>query len=726
MGLDTTLYDPMLDMTVALGLAPPRFAGVGGGALERYFAMARGAPGIAPLDMSKWRVVTRVTPLECTLLSDHARRFDTNYHQVVPELDESSVPSDVCFDGPLSMLARAKAILGSAFRACPILIGPVTFVARSEVRGCSAEELVARLVPTYCALLAALAAAGAPEVQLHEHALATSAAPALRRATEAAYQALRAAAAGCRLNLVVSYDDPGDAYSWIVQLPVDAITLDFCGAPAAAHGSATLGLLRAHGFPRDKRLGAGVLDGRAVWADACAPAGQRAADVVAAILAAGVPRDQLCVTTSCSLHHLPYDTSFETQLPADLRPRLAFAVQKLSEVAALAASLPTLAPSHAAPSQRCAPGGGAAAAPDAALLHRAEPYATRRAKQLATPPFATSAIGSFPQTADVRRLRALLAKGTLSRAAYEHEIDLRIAHAVGLQEGLGLDVFVHGEAERTDMVEHSAQQLGGFAFTLHGWVQSYGSRCVRPPIITGDVSRPGGAMTLREFRVAQALTTAPVKGMLTGPVTILNWSFPRPDISRAAQAGQIAAAMREEVADLQAAGCRVIQVDEPALREGLPLKRERWAAYLAWATDAFRLATSVAAPDVQLVTHLCYSEFQDILGAIDALDADVLLIENSRSGDAMLRALAAAGYARDIGPGVYDVHSPVVPTAASMQARLQAAVAAGLQPQRLWVVPDCGLKTRRWEEVVPALRNMVAAAHAMRVGLQAKQAGGSG
>jgi 5-methyltetrahydropteroyltriglutamate--homocysteine methyltransferase len=484
--VDATLYDPMLDLTQTLGVVPPRFAPLAtayqGGALAQYFAMARGAPGVEALDMSKWCgecFRPAASSARALFFSTHAHssarhaavrfpRFDTNYHYGVPELDAASFPHGASFERPLAALRRAQAALAhgadaataataATAAACPVLIGPVTFVDCAVLRGVSAGDMVARLVPTYADLIRALAAAGATEVQLHEPSLAKSGAASdvVRAATEAAYGVLCAAAdaAGCSVNLVIPYDDPGECYPWLVALPVAALTLDFCGAPGAAEGPATLGLLRAHGFPAGKRLCAGVVSGRSVWADAAAPHGQRAADVLAALLAAGVAREQLWVAPSCSLHHVPYDLDAETALPDALTPRLAFATQKLRELSSLAASLDTLPPrADAAPDQRCAPGGGAEVRVDAALTTRAEPYETRRAKQLRTPPFPTSTIGSFPQTPDIRRLRARLAKGALTRAEYEREIDKHIAFAVGAQEGLGLDVLVHGESERTDMV----------------------------------------------------------------------------------------------------------------------------------------------------------------------------------------------------------------------------------------------------------------------------------
>ncbi|KAG2442603.1 hypothetical protein HXX76_002688 [Chlamydomonas incerta] len=729
-GLDGTLYDQVLDTVTWLGAIPPRFKGLSG--LQRYYAMARGGTA---LDMSKF--------------------FDTNYHYLVPELGPDVLgpaTADAAaangagggavlqpdFSGPLDKLARGQAVVGRE-HAVPILIGPITFVALS--RGCELPlgEAVSRLLPTYCALLQQLAAAGAPEVQLHEPVLATSAGAGMRAECEAAYGRLAQAAGSMPLHLVTYYDDLGAAYPWAVQLPVAAVSLDFLGPPGAAVPSQTLALLKQHGFPADKRLGAGVVDGRSVWKD-----DGTALAMLRELLGSGaVSADRLVVTSSAPLQHLPYDLGLELEapktpeaephLPPALAARLGFAKQKVEEivaVAGLAASSGAAADDDGGRGQQLLLRQRERAEDHRAglniaeeLFSRPQPYDVRRGQQLQLHPFPTTTIGSFPQTAEVRRLRQQLKSGRLSQAEYEGLIAGHIAHAVGVQEALGIDVLVHGEAERTDMVEYFGMQLGGMLFTRAGWVQSYGSRCVRPPLVVDDISYRG-PMTCWEYKVASAYTRKPVKGMLTGPVTILNWSFPRKDISRAAQAMQLALALRQEVAALEAAGCSIIQVDDPALREGLPLKRERWASYLGWAVDAFRLCTGVAAAGTQVVTHLCYSDFDDILPAIDRMDADVLTIENSRSDNAMMAALAAAGYGRDIGPGVYDVHSPVVPSVEFIKSRIRSFVDSGIlsgRYDRIWVNPDCGLKTRGWPETIAALRNMVEAAAQARAELQQLQ-----
>ncbi|KAK9821557.1 hypothetical protein WJX81_005017 [Elliptochloris bilobata] len=680
-GLDGTLYDQVLDTIFYLGLAPPRFQHLSG--YEQYFAMARGTKGAEALDMSKF--------------------FDTNYHYLVPELAASVTPKPD-FSTFIAKVKRGQEVLGKA-QAVPMLIGPNTLVGLAKPADAEAPfkraEAVAALVPAYEAVLKELAGLGVPEVQLHEPILTHSDAASLKADFEATYKAL--SAVGVLINLVTYYDDIGDAYTWAVDLPVAALSLDFLGVPGSVLGSDTAALIEKHGFPENKRLGAGVVDGRSVWAD-----GESAPNLVAALVGKGVKN--ISVQSSVSLQHLPYDKDLEQELPAEIVDRLAFAKQKLAEIVAAAkaasgvkaVALTSALPSVGDPKEEVAE----------TLFNRAEVFAKRRGAQIQTVDFPTTSIGSFPQTAELRRARLQFKKGQLSAADYEKVINEYMQYAIREQERIGLDVLVHGEPERTDMVEYFGVKLEGFAFTEAGWVQSYGSRYVRPPIIHGDVVRKG-PMTIKEFEYAQSLTKLPVKGMLTGPVTILNWSFPRKDISRRAQAFQLALALRDEVADLEKAGCRVIQVDEPALREGLPLKRARWESYLTWAVRAFRLSTVVAAPGTQIVTHLCYSEFADILHAIDGLDADVLTIENSRSGDEMLRALAKYGYSRDIGAGVYDVHSPVVPTAEFMEGKIQTFLDVNLlkgDRKQLWVNPDCGLKTREWSQVLPSLENMVKAA----------------
>ncbi|KAL4539572.1 hypothetical protein Ndes2437B_g02062 [Nannochloris sp. 'desiccata'] len=703
--LDGTYYDQILDTISYLGLIPERFNALSG--LDRYFAAARGTTSAIALDMSKY--------------------YDTNYHQIVPELNADSVP--VPDWGPLlDRVRRGQAVVGAA-KAVPLLVGPLTFVALSHGEF-NASEMTQRLVPAYVEALNELAKLGVPEVQIHEPVFTGASAVDLRADAEATYAAL--AAAGVPISMVIPYDDVfEEVYTWLVELPVAAISLDFCGVPGAAAGNGTAQLIAKHGFPKTKRLGAGVIDGRSVWAD-----DGTALRLVAALRAHLGPDQAITVQSSTSLLHVPVDLSLETNLPKDLIPRLAFAVQKLNELTHVVQELSTLeqgtSKSFVEPLDLATFTGGPTTTPASTghfspeMFSRSETYEVRRAKQTQFPAFPTTTIGSFPQTAAIRRARLQFKKGTISAEEYKERMAAEIGYAVGIQDALGLDVLVHGEPERTDMVEVFGVKLDGFVFTEYGWVQSYGSRYVRPPIIAGDVSRPE-AMTVHEFKLAQAVTTKPVKGMLTGPVTILNWSFPRKDILRSTQAFQIALALREEVADLENAGCVILQVDEPALREGLPLKPSRWDSYLVWATAAFRLATSVANSHVQIVTHLCYSQFEDIMKAIDDLQADVLTIENSRSSNEMVIALAKYGYSRDLGPGVYDVHSPVVPTVEFMAEKLRSFLNTGIlggDATRIHVNPDCGLKTRRWEEVVPSIRNMVEAARQVRAEIAGPAAGG--
>ncbi len=671
-----SLYDQVLDWTVRFGLVPDRFRPFEDRTLDLYFAMARGAPGAPALALRKW--------------------FDTNYHYLVPEIAAGIVPRPNHNDF-LVLLERAQAIVGE--RAVPIVLGPLTLLRMARLV-VPLGEVLDGLVLRYQELLGDLLALGVPEVQFHEPALVLSDAGEWRPHYEAVYAAF--AEVGVPLNLVAYFDDLGDAFPWVVDLPVDALSLDFTRGD-------NLGLIRTHGWPEAKALGAGLVDGRNVWRI-------RPEEVLPQLEALEDLAPALRVGPSCPLQFVPYSAAAEEDLPAPLRGVLACAEEKLAEVVALAQGETGAAAEAWARFRAFAPERPAVRERVAGLVpgdfERAQPYAERRPLQVQLPLFPATTIGSFPQTAAVRQLRAQHRRGEISEEAYRAGIDAFIAHAVGVQEGIGLDVPVHGEFERTDMVEYFAQQMTGFAFTRHGWVQSFGSRYVRPPIIYGDVARTG-PMTVRAYTVAQALTAKPVKGMLTGPVTILNWSYPRTDLPRQEIAFQIALALREEIADLEATGARIVQVDEPALREGLPLKEERAATYLTWAVDAFRLATAQAAPETQVHTHMCYSEFGPILAAIDRMDADVISIENARSSDETLRELAEYGYEREVGPGVYDIHSPVVPTVAFILEKLESFVRY-LRPEQIWVNPDCGLKTRAWEEVLPALRNLRAAVVEMR------------
>ncbi|MFN4280792.1 5-methyltetrahydropteroyltriglutamate--homocysteine S-methyltransferase [Thermosynechococcus sp.] len=683
---DMSLYDPMLDWSVRLGIVPDRFGHLQG--LERYFAMARGQEGIPALEMTKW--------------------FDTNYHYLVPEVGDRWQETD--FSDFLEQVQQAQQVVGD--RAIPMVIGPVTFLRLSRLF-VNQEVVADRLAERYTALLNHLKDLGVKGVQLHEPALVLGDAPHFQALYQRMYR--RLAQVGVPLHLVTYFDDLGEAYPWAVQLPVDGISLDFTRGR-------NLEWLEDQGFPADKILGVGLIDARNVWAI-------QPDTVLRKLQAIRAIAPQIKLHPSASLQFVPYDGHREGKLPEPLRNVLSFAEQKLAELQLLKAYGEGEATAHARIQELEAhwrafrdfsPANAKVQAQLKSLtpqdFERPAPYGDRQKCQVQLPLLPTTTIGSFPQTTEIRQLRAKLKRGEITQAEYEAAIDAEIAKCIRFQEEAGLDVLVHGEFERTDMVEFFAQQLSGFAFTEHGWVQSYGSRCVRPPIIYGDIDRPQ-PMTLRELKVAQSLTPKPVKGMLTGPVTMLNWSFPRSDISRREQAFQIALALRQEVADLEAAGAKIIQIDEPALREGLPLKPERWSEYLTWAVDAFRLAAGVAQPATQIHTHMCYSEFGDIIEHIQRLDADVLSIENSRSNNETLFEITDAGYSHQVGNGVYDVHSPVVPGVEQIVAQLRTAL-ANLPAAQIWVNPDCGLKTRRWEEVIPALKNMVAASKKLRAELQ--------
>ncbi|MBE9223137.1 5-methyltetrahydropteroyltriglutamate--homocysteine S-methyltransferase [Cyanobacterium stanieri LEGE 03274] len=675
---DMSLYDHILDWTVYLGLIPSRFKSFTG--LQQYFAMARGADGIPALEMTKW--------------------FDTNYHYLVPEIEADCQPCNN-FQGFLNQVKRGQNILVKS--ANPIIISPVTLVALSRYEG-SLRENVEKLLPLYQSLLEELKGYGITEIQIHEPILVTDETAEVKEATIKTYEIFNQV--GLAINLVTYFEDLGNNYGWVINLPVEAISLDF------TRGN-NLDLLQKYGFPSDKRLGVGIVDARNVWQVNYA----QVQDVLETVKTVTT---NISIQPSASLQFVPLDVEREVNLPAHLRNILSFAQQKLIELKMLSTegngqfwqekndkwqSFKALAP-HRPGVQEKVKG---LTVED---FQRTLSYEERIKQQIKLPIFPTTTIGSFPQTKKLRRLRLNYKKGELSLQEYQEAIDKEIAECIKLQEDIGLDVLVHGEFERTDMVEFFGQRLSGFAFTDSGWVQSYGSRYVRPPIIFGDVER-NEPMTIREFKIAQALTDKPVKGMLTGPVTMLNWSFPRADISRKHQAFQIALALQAEVADLQEAGALIIQMDEPAFREGLPLKTALWADYLTWAVDAFRLASAIALPVTQIHTHMCYSEFGDIIKDIEKMDADVISIENSRSNNRTLEEVTTAGYNHQIGNGVYDIHSPVVPSIQQMVKQLEEGI-KNLPLQQIWVNPDCGLKTRHWNEVIPALTNMVEATKIIR------------
>ncbi|MEU8888504.1 5-methyltetrahydropteroyltriglutamate--homocysteine S-methyltransferase [Streptomyces sp. NPDC048442] len=701
---DFSLYDHVLDAAVTLGAIPERHRDAfAADPLDGYFAMARGTAEVAPLEMTKW--------------------FDTNYHYLVPELGPDTV-----FAADSTRLVdqlREALALGLA-EPRPVLVGPVTFLllakpAPGVADGFEPLTLVDRLLPVYAEVLADLRAAGASWVQLDEPALVQDQSPAVLNTVARVYRDLGALTDRPQLLLASYFDRLGDALPVLAQSPVEGLALDFTG-PAAAHVEA---LAAVGGLP-GKRLVAGVVDGRNVWINDLA----RSLTTLATLLGLA---DRVDVAPSCSLLHVPLDADAETEVDPEIARWLAFARQKTGEVVTLARALregtdaiaPQLDANKAAWESRAASAltrdpavRARTAAVTATDARRDLPYPERAALQqaaLGLPQLPTTTIGSFPQTRELRTARADLRSGRIDRAAYDERIATEIREVISFQEKAGLDVLVHGEPERNDMVQYFAEQLTGYLATRHGWVQSYGTRYVRPPILAGDVSRPA-PMTVAWTSYAQSLTAKPVKGMLTGPVTMLAWSFVRDDQPLGDTARQVALALRDEVNDLEAAGSSVIQVDEPALRETLPLRAADRAAYLEWATESFRLSTSGVRAATQIHTHMCYAEFGEIIGAIDDLDADVISLEAARSHMQIADELARVGYPREVGPGVYDIHSPRVPAEREVSDLVDRALRA-VPSQRLWINPDCGLKTRGWDEVRPALERMTAAARRVRAEL---------
>ncbi|MGN6742977.1 MAG: 5-methyltetrahydropteroyltriglutamate--homocysteine S-methyltransferase [Amnibacterium sp.] len=695
-----SLYDHVLDAALAVGAVPARFGALAPDATATLFTLARGSAEQPPLEMTKW--------------------FDSNYHYLVPEIDEGT-PFRA---EPARLAALLREAAADGYRTRPVLVGPVTLLALAKpaagsAPGFSPLDRLDDLLPAYADLLAALRAAGADWVQLDEPALVSESLPAspetLAAAAARAYAALGAAPDRPSILVAATWGALDTALPVLAAAPVEALAIDLVrGAVPDPSPSVRADLA-------GKTLLAGVVDGRNVWRADLGAAVERL-EAVAAL--AG----RLAVSTATSLLHVPHDADDEPDLAPALRERLAFADQKVAEVAVLARFLEAgraaiteeLAASDRATARWTAVPGvrvpavrerlAAVAATDRGRV----PYEHRLAAQaaLGLPALPTTTIGSFPQTDDIRRARSRHLRGELDDAGYEDAMRAEIARVIELQEDLGLDVLVHGEAERNDMVQYFAEALDGFATTTNGWVQSYGSRCTRPSILWGDVSRPG-PITVRWSVFAQSRTARPVKGMLTGPVTILAWSFVRDDQPLGDTADQVALAHRDEIADLEAAGIRIVQVDEPALRELLPLKRAAQPAYLDWSVGAFRLATAGAAASTQVHTHLCYSEFGQILDAIDALDADVTSIEAARSRMEVVGDIAAADFRRGIGPGAWDIHSPRVPGVEELTGLLEAARTA-VPADRLWVNPDCGLKTRGYPETVATLTNLVAAAREVR------------
>ncbi|MFH9427826.1 5-methyltetrahydropteroyltriglutamate--homocysteine S-methyltransferase [Streptomyces sp. NPDC017615] len=697
---DFSYYDHVLDTTVMVGAIPARHrAAAAADPLEGYFAMARGTQDVPPLEMTKW--------------------FDTNYHYLVPELG----PDTVFSADSAKQVAELREALALGLAARPVLVGPVTYLllakpAPGVPAGFDPLTLLDRLLPVYAEVLADLRAAGAEWVQVDEPALVQDRTPAELNAAERAYRELGALTDRPKLLVASYFDRLGEALPVLAKAPVEGLALDFTGAAAA-----NLDALAAVGGLPGKRLVAGVVDGRNIWVNDLS----KSLGTLGTLLGLA---DRVDVAASCSLLHVPLDAAAERDIEPQILRWLAFARQKTAEIvtlarglargtdaisAELAANRADLASRADSPITRDPRVRARAAAVTGADARRSEPYAERAAAQrarLGLPLLPTTTIGSFPQTGELRTARADLRAGRIDTAGYEERVKAEIQEVISFQEKTGLDVLVHGEPERNDMVQYFAEQLTGYLATQHGWVQSYGTRYVRPPILAGDISRPE-PMTVRWTTYAQSLSDRPVKGMLTGPVTMLAWSFVRDDQPLGETARQVALALRDEVDDLERAGTSVIQVDEPALRETLPLRAADRPAYLAWATEAFRLTTAGVRPDTQVHTHMCYAEFGDIVRAIDDLDADVISLEAARSHMQVARELAAHGYPREAGPGVYDIHSPRVPSAEEAAELLRTGLRA-IPAERLWVNPDCGLKTRAWPETRASLENLVAAARTVR------------
>jgi 5-methyltetrahydropteroyltriglutamate--homocysteine methyltransferase len=701
---DFAFYDQVLDMSFTLGNLPERVQDFHGDALDNYFRVARGRSaqsanessqccgGVAAGEMTKW--------------------FDTNYHYIVPEFTGAT---EFKLDASrlLEQLTEAKA---QSINAKPVIIGPVTYLWLGKAKDASDKlALLPRLLPVYAELLETLAAEGVEWVQIDEPILVTELDAAWQNAFFTAYQHLQASR--IKLLLATYFGQLAENRQLTASLPVAGLHVD------AINGRNDVEPL-IDMLPVGKVLSLGVINGRNIWKtdlnavlDWIEPLAQRLGE-------------RLWLAPSCSLLHVPVDLDSELKLDAEIKSWLAFAKQKLGELRVLAVALnqgraavkAELEANRAAiEARRNSPRvnnpavKAALAGITPQLAQRHSPYAQRAVKQAALlklPKFPTTTIGSFPQTVEIRQARSNFKSGKLEEAGYKTAMQAEIARCVREQEALGLDVFVHGEAERNDMVEYFGEQLDGYAFSQFGWVQSYGSRCVKPPILFGDISRPR-AMTVDWIKYAQSLTDKPMKAMLTGPVTILNWSFVRDDQPRSVSCKQLALAIREEVLDLEQAGIGVIQIDEAALREGLPLRKSQWQDYLDWAVESFRITANGVSDETQIHTHMCYSEFNDIIASIADMDADVITIETSRSDMELLDAFDNFNYPNEIGPGVYDIHSPNIPTEQHIVALMQKA-AERIPAERLWVNPDCGLKTRQWSEVIPALTNMVAAAKALR------------
>ncbi|MCL4269912.1 MAG: 5-methyltetrahydropteroyltriglutamate--homocysteine S-methyltransferase [Anaerolineales bacterium] len=697
---DFSFYDHVLDTTFMVGAIPQRYSQLQNPTdFDLYFAMARGTQqgeiNLPAMEMTKW--------------------FDTNYHYIVPEIEKDQTYR-LASTKVVDEFIEAKE---AGIHTRPVLLGPVSYLLLSKSVSHDDVPLntLSRLLPVYAEVLQRLASAGADWVQIDEPCLVMDLDEAAHKAYTDAYNQL-GQVAGIRLMVATYFGGLEDNLRLSVDLPIAGLHVDVVRAPQQLDDVLAQ-------LPAEKILSLGVIDGRNIWHSNLDAALEKVQRGVSAL---GAERVQ--IAPSCSLMFSPHDLNLETKLDDELKSWLAFARQKLDELTCLkkAVSVGTDSVAEAFEVSREALKSRRESsrthnpqvyqrlgAVDESMLCRAHDFQTRKvaqAQKLSLPPLPTTTIGSFPQTAEVRARRSAKNKGSLTQAEYDELLKTEIARTIQKQEEIGLDVLVHGEFERTDMVEYFGERMTGIAFTQNGWVQSYGSRAVRPPIIFGDVARPA-PMTVAWSAYAQSLTSKPVKGMLTGPVTILEWSFVRDDQPRSLTCRQLALAIRDEVVDLERAGIRVIQIDEPAFREGFPLRRAEQDDYLKWAIESFKLASSGVQDETQIHTHMCYAEFDNIIEAIGRMDADVISIEASRSKMELLDAFKQYQYPGEIGPGIYDIHSPNIPSQAEMVDLLEKA-AQVVPIERLWINPDCGLKTRQWDQVIPALTNMVAAAQTIR------------
>ena len=697
---DFSFYDHVLDLLCTLGGIPSRFGfDAANLTLEQYFQLARGNATQMAMEMTKW--------------------FDTNYHFIVPEWS-----ADTSFKvNAKNLIAQIKEAKAQGHDIKPTLVGPITLTylgKKKEEFGCRIEKiLLPKLLPAYAQLLRELAAEGVDWIQIDEPILATDVAQVWLDAFAPVYKEL--ANTGVRIILGTYFAGVAEHVKLLGSLPVHGVHIDCVRAPEQL-------AVFAEQFPTNKVLSVGLIDGRNVWKANLTQVIDTLEPVKAKF------QNNLWIAPSCSLLHSPQDLAVEEKLNGEIKSWMAFAAQKLVELGVVKRAL-----EHSKDSVAAELKASDAAAADRAtnkLIHndavkarlanlpkgadqRKSPFAERIKAQQAwmnLPILPTTTIGSFPQTTEIRHARAAFKKGELSAADYDAAMKKEIAYCVEVQEKLNIDVPVHGEAERNDMVEYFGEQLQGYCFTQFGWVQSYGSRCVKPPIIFGDVSRPN-PMTVYWSTYAQSLTKRPMKGMLTGPVTMFKWSFVRNDIPLSEVAKQIALALNDEVLDLEKAGIKVIQIDEPAIREAMPLKKSQWKEFLDWACESFRLSSTGAEDSTQIHTHMCYSEFNDILDAIASMDADVITIETSRSDMELLNAFGDFKYPNDIGPGVYDIHSPRVPTDAEVEHLLRKAMEV-VPVERLWVNPDCGLKTRGWKETLEQLEVMMRVTEKLRAELK--------